>query len=115
MRYRLMLCALLLCAVPFAAHGQALCVKCSDGACVSWDSGFVNCGSMGGNCRQWTSCGSGGGLGCDAGVPGDDCENGLLLRTAQWQLARVEVHPAPRVRPEWRLASVSVIAASRTQ
>ena len=78
------------------------CVRCENLACVSWTSGYVNCGSNGSTCLQWDACSNEG---------KDDGEEPVIegrLDSRCWRLARVEVTPAPKETTAWQLASVRI-------
>jgi len=95
----------------------APCVKCISLRCSSIDNGYTNCGSNGSFCTQWGACGVGG-VDCEAP---NDCQQGSLsphdwsVAGPAWRLASVDVRPAPRPRPEWRLSKVTVLVARKAE
>lgn len=115
-----LLSLLLVVSMATTAGAGGLCVKCQPSGCFEgYKSGYTNCASMSTGCTQWTTCSSGLGE-CD---DPDSCvfDLGLLARPSAillteesgWQLTRVEVRTAPRIRQEWRLASARVILSGR--
>lgn len=109
--------ALLFLFIATTASAGSLCYKCYNYRCYTWTApAYVNCMSGMGDCNHWTACnaddgGGGGGCGWDP-----DCVQGALTKPAEWQLARVEIHSAPR--PDvvtWRVARVHISHGTRAQ
>lgn len=111
MKIRL-LSVLLLMTFVVSAEAQ-LCKNCFNYRCATDVTGYVNCMSNNTECRRWTTCTSSGGGEEDCGISTPCDGYAELAQEPEWQLARVEVCPAPKQEPEWRLASVEIVTRKR--
>lgn len=107
----LLVVALAVIVLAVTLPAQAICKNCVSNSCTSTQTGYVNCMSNGSSCSKWTSClGAGGGGDCGGENP--PCEQGLKRPATEWRLASVEVRPAPKTDVRWRLASVETVQAA---
>jgi hypothetical protein len=106
MRRRLFL-AFLAFSITVSAGAQ-VCVKCIARNCVGGlPAGYVNCGSNGNLCIQWTSCTSGGSPVAILQAPS------ILGQDAPvWHLAAIETHSSREPTPLWHLAYATVQATN---
>lgn len=109
MRYRILFTILVALSITLSATAQGVCVKCIARNCESgMPAGFVNCGSNGSRCIQWTSCTSGG-----SPVATFQPSHLLLAPDAPaWRLVAFETHSSRQSTPVWRLADATVQAAN---
>ena len=108
MRHRVPFAFLIVFSIAGSATAQ-VCVKCIARNCVGGlPSGYVNCGSNGNLCIQWTQC-----TGGESPVAALQAPYLTLGQdTPAWRLVSVETHSSRQSTPQWRLANAATHAAN---